>query len=163
MKQEADDISCKLMHILQMQRRGPEKTTQRTGKSRRGTSTVIPFTSLWGTSVEAALPLSLQWLLCPAQLAITPSIALCVCCTGSRLEANSLCGMQGPALGLDQSALQWFLLFRVCVFPEKLLVSRLPTHTHTCILNVNLCESCILAWSQSNHWIWGSELCNIPK
>lgn len=36
----------------------------------------------------------------------------------------------------QQSALKWFLLFGVCVFPEKLLVCRLPPalflkHTHT--------------------------------
>lgn len=73
-------------------------------------------------------------------------------------------GMQGPAPGLDQSALQWFLLFRVCVFPEKLLVCRLlPVlflNTHRCILDVNLYESSVLADSQSHHW--ASELW-IPK
>lgn len=66
---------------------------------------------------------------------ITPSVARSACSGGSRLEAEGLRGMQGPAPGLDQSALQWFLLFGVCVFPEKLLLCCLPPilflkHTH---------------------------------
>lgn len=45
-------------HPLQMESRGPEKTTQRRGMSCRGTSTVwvIPFMSLGDTSLETSLP-----------------------------------------------------------------------------------------------------------
>lgn len=63
-------------------------------------------------------------------------------------------GMQGPALGLDQSALQWFLLFGLCTFPDA--------HHTRCILNVDLCESSLLACSQRQHYIRGSELLS-PK
>lgn len=61
-----------------------------------------------------------------SQLSIIPSLALSVWRRDSRLQAQGFCGMQGPALGHDKSALQWFLLFGVCVFPEKPLVCRLP-------------------------------------
>lgn len=135
---------------------------------------VIPFISLSHSKIitmsSSAMSLlshsSFYYLLSQS---ISPSLASSACRGGSRLEAEGFCGMPG----LDQSALQWFPLFGVCVFPEKLLVCRPPpvfflkhTHAHTntqrCILNVNLCQSSVLAGSQSQHWIRESELLH-PK
>lgn len=96
------------------------------------TVSVIPFLSLWVTSVKPSL--GLQWVFYPAphfatfcsQFSTTASFVCSACRGGSSPEAEGFCGIWGLAPGLDQSALQWFLLFGVCVFPEKLLVCRLP-------------------------------------
>ena len=155
-KQDAATTACKLMDILQMHRRrqGPEKATQKTGMSCCGTSTVlvIIFISLCVTPVKSSVnllfsPINYCFLHFLTFFLSLPSLHLArsLRSRDSGLESEGYCGMQGPAQGLDQSALQWFLLFGVCVFPEKLLVCRLPpcppsktqtrvhihTHTHT--------------------------------
>lgn len=94
--------------------------------------------------IEALIPLIV--FLPFSQFTISSSVGRCVSSRGSRLEAEGFCGMQGPAPGLDQSALQWFLPFGVCVFPEKLLVCRLHpvlflkhTHAHTEMYSEHKC------------------------
>lgn len=179
MKQEAAITACRLVNILQMLRRGPEKTTQR-GRN-------VPLRDPHGLSHPihislshirkiitvslSAMSLSSRPSLCYLFSISSPSRELSVeaAAWGGRFVWNA-----GVLLrGLDQSALQWFLLFGVCVFPEKPLVCRLPPvlslkHTHArintqiCIFDVNLCESSVLASSQRQHWISGSELLS-PK
>ena len=138
MKQEAAATACKLMNILQMLRQGPEKTTQGTGMSHWVTSAVwlILFISLWVTSVKSSPGLFIL-LLCLPSVPRLPAQRV-VEAAGLRRRVSEECRVS------NQSALQWFLLFGVCVFPEKLLVCRLPpvlflqhtemlslTHTHT--------------------------------
>lgn len=167
------------LNILQMLGQGPEKTIQRVGMSHWGNLRDLSHSYLseshqWNH--HSCLYMHQVFYPTPhVSTFFSPSVPLSAALRGvrgSRLEAEGFCGMRGPAPGLDQSALQWVLLFGVCVFPRE--ASGLPptpcplskthtcTHTQRCILNINLCESSVLAGSQSQLWIRGSELLS-PK
>lgn len=92
--------------------------------------------------------------------------------SGFRRRDVKECGvLLGVSLGLHSSG---FLLFGVCVFPQKLLVhaytpvlylctrTRIDTHISTHILSLNLFKSSMLAWSQHQHWLRRSKLLS-PK
>lgn len=179
MTQEAAPTACRLVNILQMHKRGPEKTTQRTGKSHWVTSTdlVIPFISLWVTSAKSSVSFPEMCLLSRSSFphlfphsSTTPSFACSACGGGSGFEAEGFWGMQGLALGLEPVCTPvistvWSLCFPreasgLPAYPPVLYLKH--TRTHRCTLDVNLCESSVLAGGQSHHCIRWSEL-YIPK
>lgn len=122
---------------------------------------IIPFISLWVTSGKSSLFLFMQWVV--ILLLISLPLFSFVFVTPS-LRAEGFWGMQGPAPGLDQSALQWFLLFGVCVFPEKLLVCCLPLVLflkHTLIYSECKCACLCTGWqpkSSLNQLIWSPQI-----
>lgn len=162
MKKEAATAAYKLMDILQMYRKDPEKTWLKDHQRHAG-GPLHSWSSqsrLCESHKRHSCHLFCLTFFCSCPLAA--SFAHWVSCRGSRPEAEGYRGMWGPALGLDQSALQWFLLFGVCVFPEKSQVNRLPPvlcvkhtriHTNRCHLNVNWCECSALASRQRHQWI----------